>query len=513
MPSLAVLSAALAAAAVATTSVVAAPLRTNSNVVMNAAVNEDTTISSASKAGIAQVSVSKTISAAGHNTAQAMSLWAARSSGIFRRDGAGSLKNINDELYTAAVTLGGTTFAIDLDTGSSDIWFRGPNCKSSDGSCGVDGQAAATASELTATGKTWSTKYGSGSVSGDIYTGEITLAGTTATVSLGLSTSETGFSQMDGLLGLGYPSLSNIADATGNTTASSFILSAAGLDANVFAFYLADTNDGTTGEVTLGGADTARYTGTLNYVPVTSKTYWEASLSGVTYSINGETANLGTTVDSFIADTGTTLMLLDRTAAAAINKQIGATYNNNSGVYLVSCSVATSGPNVSVTINDVTYSIPPSIYVLKETSTCFSGFNGGADSLGFAILGDVFIRAVYTVFDMDNNRIGFAQAVHSSNATVSSTSTAAFSASSTSSASSRSSRSSSTSSATDTAVTTSATSSVKTSSVKTSSVKRGLETATVTSAAIAGTGSATAPATVTTVTYVTTVVKTVTTTV
>ncbi|KAJ1543274.1 hypothetical protein HK405_009388 [Cladochytrium tenue] len=464
----------VAAAAVATAVSVAdgtaaAPLRTNLGSTAAASTNNSSTTTA--NGIVAQLPVFKNISANGHNTQQVMNLWAARKSGVFRR-ASGALTNINDELYTAAVTLGGTTFAIDLDTGSADIWFRGPNCRSTDGSCGATGQTVASTSGLTATGKTWSTTYGSGAVSGNVYTGAVTLAGTTATVSLGISTSETGFTQMDGLLGLAYPTISNIAAATGNTASSSFIMSA-GLAAKVFGFYLSDANDGTTGEVTLGGADATRYTGTLNYVPVTSQTYWEASLSGATYSVNGASASLGSTVTSFIADTGTTLMILDSRTAAAINKQIGATFSNAAGVYTLPCSTATSGPTVSVTLGGVAYTIPPAIYVLSESGTCFSGFTNGADSIGLAILGDVFIRAVYTVFDMDNNRLGFAQAVHSAAAAVAATST--------------------TSAAAAAAATT------------TSTKKHHSTTTTAAAAAAAATGGLT--------TYVTTIVSTVTTTV
>lgn len=40
---------------------------------------------------------------------------------------------------------------------------------------------------------------------------------------------------------------------------------------------------------------------------------------------------------------------------------------------------------------------------------CVSGFVG-SDSYSFFILGDVFMRKYYTVFDMGNNRVGFATA-------------------------------------------------------------------------------------------------------
>ena len=47
-----------------------------------------------------------------------------------------TLDNRNNLLYTAQVTLGsGQKFNLNFDTGSSDTWFRGLNCKSQDASC------------------------------------------------------------------------------------------------------------------------------------------------------------------------------------------------------------------------------------------------------------------------------------------------------------------------------------------------------------------------------------------
>jgi hypothetical protein len=43
---------------------------------------------------------------------------------------------------------------------------------------------------------------------------------------------------------------------------------------------------------------------------------------------------------------------------------------------------------------------------------CVTGFANADD--GPLILGDSFLRAVYTVYDLDNGRVGFAQAVHPS---------------------------------------------------------------------------------------------------
>ncbi|KAJ1555663.1 hypothetical protein HK405_014892 [Cladochytrium tenue] len=330
-----------------------------------------------------------------------------------RASGSASLTNDNDFLWNAPVYFGNNKlFSIDLDTGSSDTWVRGSSCTSSDGSCGSStGLTSFSTSDSTisSTGKSFSTSYGSGSVSGKVYLGPVKLGGLTATMDFGVSTSETGFSDSDGLLGLGYSSLSEIA-STG-LTKSNFI-DVLGLSTDEFAFYLSNSADGDSGEVTIGGVDSSKYTGSFSYIDLNSETYWQASWSGGEYSVGSASGSLDSSVTNFIVDTGTTLIYLDSTTADAINGAIGATYSSSFGAYTVACSVKTSGSTVTLTLNGVAYDIPPSIYILEDSGTCFTGFVNGADDMGLGILGDVFIRTYYTVFDKANNRVGFAQAVH-----------------------------------------------------------------------------------------------------
>ncbi|KAI8608609.1 aspartic peptidase domain-containing protein, partial [Chytriomyces sp. MP71] len=123
------------------------------------------------------------------------------------------LQDFSDELYTTNVTFGnGQVFSVDLDTGSSDVWIRGPQCTSQDGSCGTGMPAIDLAdSSIKRTGQTWQTGYGSGSVAGDIYKGRVALDTVETTLNFGVSTSETGFNSPGaGLWGLAYASINQI---------------------------------------------------------------------------------------------------------------------------------------------------------------------------------------------------------------------------------------------------------------------------------------------------------------
>ncbi|KAJ3124028.1 hypothetical protein HK100_011409, partial [Physocladia obscura] len=101
-----------------------------------------------------------------------------------------------------------------------------------------------------------------------------------------------------------------------------------------------------------------------------------------------------------------------------LNKQIGAgNYSTSSGVFPIDCGILNTGPKITFALQHISIEIGPQQYVIsRKDGTCFSGISDIGSISSFSgpayIFGDTFLRAAYTMYDIANNRLGFAQAIH-----------------------------------------------------------------------------------------------------
>lgn len=181
------------------------------------------------------------------------------------------------------------------------------------------------------------------------------------------------------------------------------------VDEGMFAFYLGNGNRDR-GELTLGGVDAAHYTGEISWVPLLSATYWEISMSDVVVGANSFVSGGNAKA---IVDTGTSILTGPSEAVAAIAQQLGAKPFIE-GEYLISCD-ATNLSNIDFVINGNTYTLTPEDYLIPDGDICLFGMMAmdiPAPTGPLWILGDVFIRKYYSVFDVSNQRVGLALANH-----------------------------------------------------------------------------------------------------
>ncbi|KAG1885555.1 aspartic peptidase domain-containing protein [Suillus subluteus] len=318
--------------------------------------------------------------------------------------------------YIAAVGVGSppTTYNLIVDTGSSNTWVGA-------------GTAYVKTSTSVNTGQPVAVGYGSGSFSGTEYTDTVTLgSGLTITKqSIGVASTATGFTDVDGILGIGPVDLTagtlTNSPTTTIPTVTDNLDSQGTISQKVVSVFFGPTTSQTitNGELTFGGTDAAKYTGNIGYTPSTTtnpaSNYWGIDQS-ITY---GSTTILSSTAG--IVDTGTTfLYYCHRYAYTKYKSETGATVDGTTGLLLVSSAQYSALKNLNFNIGSNTYTLTPNAQIwprslntnIGGSSTAIYlivndiGTNSGA---GFDFInGYTFLERFYSVFDTTNSRVGFA---------------------------------------------------------------------------------------------------------
>jgi len=301
-----------------------------------------------------------------------------------------------------------------MDTGSSNLWVPSKSCNSAVyPSCKnhTTYNSAASATYV-ANGKSLDLPYGSGTVTGFLSQDTSVLAGISVPKQVfGEMTAFPGdvWEQVpfDGILGLGYPMIS--IDSV--TPVFDNMMAAHAFSQNVFAFYLSTENkfDPSYGKsvLTLGGTDSRFYTGAFTYTPVLQQSYWLIGVDDL--KLNGQTTGackgLFSSQCYMVVDTGTSVITGPSSKINPIIAKINVSED---------CSNLSALPPLQFSIGGKDFVLTPDFYVIKTfyagSYSCQLGIQA-LDQLGLWILGDPFLRAYYTVFDRDSNRVGFATAV------------------------------------------------------------------------------------------------------
>lgn len=109
-----------------------------------------------------------------------------------------------------------------------------------------------------------------------------------------------------------------------------------------------------------------------------------------------------------IADSGTTMIVGPDADVSEMNKALGARYSASMSAYTFKCAEKKSLPDLVFKIAGKSLTLKAHDYVLEYNGECYSTIVSGSS---FWILGDAFMGAYYTIFDADQNRVGFATAV------------------------------------------------------------------------------------------------------
>ncbi|RIB20286.1 aspartic peptidase domain-containing protein [Gigaspora rosea] len=320
-----------------------------------------------------------------------------------RLSGSENLTMSNIIGYYGEITIGNQTFKTLFDLGSSDLWI--PSLKCTQHSCSIHKRFNESLSKtFKPIGTPFSIGYGAGSVSGITGQDNVFVNGIESEGQIfGLAQEEEGqfmeTQEFDGIFGMGFDYLSEI----NTVTPFSNMVEEKAVKNPYFGLYLQRSNvtdDG--GTLTLGDIDTTKFTGNLHYNNVSTNDegvydFWTLDVDDI--SINGKKLNFKNRKAIF--DTGSNIVSMPYKDAAAYHKLINGSSFDGS-IYTVPCNTS---DQVAYIIGSVSYNIDQSDLVTG--SDCSSGVQVGAVN-GMWIIGDTFLRNVYSVYNVKNFSIGLA---------------------------------------------------------------------------------------------------------
>ncbi|CAM4831894.1 unnamed protein product [Rotaria magnacalcarata] len=328
-----------------------------------------------------------------------------------------SLFNQANYYWTGVISIGtpGKTFIIDFDTGSTDLWVPSIQCLST---CGQKAKYNSSSSKTSqANGALLEITYGD-----DSYVNGIFINDTVTIESLPVlnqafaeAMNMSGFSSsaFDGVLGLAYPSLGTL----GQLPVFYNMWQQGLIPHPCFSFYFNPNPDAYPGgELIFGGVDSTRYSGSITYVDVVIRAYWEFMMNSVKV-----TDKIICTKCRAILDTGTTLIVGPSSQIALLNRAIGATYDPGSGLYIIDCHtrLLSNFPDVEFSIGNITFILSVLQYLLivndGDTQICYTIFQGVNlhDNHGYLIwiLGDYFLSRFYSIYNVNSNQVGLAKSI------------------------------------------------------------------------------------------------------
>lgn len=340
-------------------------------------------------------------------------------------------------------------FSCVFDTGSADLWVM--SSKTATHLSYLHYYDHAQSSSYVSNNAAWQVQYGRGACQGFYSADTVTLgaypvAGQVFAEANACSENFQNAEQpIDGIVGFAF------RGATYNSQTSTLIdnMKAQGYIASrMFSFYLTKAESNIASELVLGEPDPAYYRDQLLWVDVqrgngqAEASMWFLLLDAI--AVDGVDSGSGsgsggdsnstdsgssashTALDGCttarpclcLPDTGTSFLTVPRAhwnviRAAIVNARsdCSAVSTGDGGSTIVCTRYSTLGgrglPSISYKIGGTWLSVSADDYLLSNGQVAVQMFEQSSARFDMFILGDVFLRAYYTVFDMDNERVGF----------------------------------------------------------------------------------------------------------
>ncbi|TFK39433.1 aspartic peptidase A1 [Crucibulum laeve] len=325
-----------------------------------------------------------------------------------------------DSSYFGTLAIGTPpiSYSVILDTGSADLWLAGSSCYMG---CNQTVTFNSSASSTFVNQSTpFSVTYGSGKAVGDLAQDVVQMAGFQVTdqtfaicnqVSTGLL-----IDPVSGLLGLAFQTIASSKAMPFWET----LVTEGAWESPLMAFHLTRYINASGAQVEepggsfdMGFTNSSLYTGDIDYVNMPSRgTYWLLEMTSVT--VEGATIPLPSGSDSYAAiDTGTTLIGGPAVYIAMIFSQIPGAIpgeGNFESYYKYPCDTQV---NIQLSFGSKNWTISSDDFELTRLKggMCLGPFfvvpTTGATPAW--IIGDTFLKNVYSVFRYNPPSIGFAQ--------------------------------------------------------------------------------------------------------
>ncbi|KAI0741299.1 acid protease [Daedaleopsis nitida] len=272
--------------------------------------------------------------------------------------------------------------------------------------------------------------HGSGFFEGTLFTDTVTIApGLVITGQpIGVAAFAEGFDGIDGIVGIG-PSLLNVGTESPDTrltintvTDNLFFQDVITENLVAVSFARSDQVQSLNGEVTFGGTDLSKFTGSINF---TYPYYPHVTRVGIlghrpVNHVRHVTSTNVMSKTAGIVDTGTTLVLLATDAFARYQNGTGAVFDDATGLFRITQAEFENLQSLFFTINGDLRAHPqrPDLPG-RALNTAIGGDAGlvylvigsigtpSGEGLDF-INGQIFLERFYSVFDTTNSRVGFA---------------------------------------------------------------------------------------------------------
>lgn len=343
------------------------------------------------------------------------------SSALSKRSVNSKLAN-KKNLYTTQLKFGSKKKKINvqIDTGSSDLWVIDSRAV-----CGNTGEKfclkygnynpekSTTAKELDLP---FAIVYGDQTFAiGEYYSETVRMGNITLdNVTIGIGSNVTA---TPGILGLGFRANEASYIFDDNYTYPNFgdlLVSEGHIEKNFYSLFL-NSPKAKSGTLIYGGTDPSKYVGDLVELDIASEKEFFINATG--FSVGGNDMKVEFPL---LLDSGSTLCLLPPKWVDAIASTLtNAVYDSDTGLYVADCKYPKE--NVTFTFNDAKIDVPLSSFMSKATDLDGKKIPGCNLNIQYSssdpfdnqnplILGDLFLRYAYVVYDLTDHKISIAQA-------------------------------------------------------------------------------------------------------